>query len=96
MSAVVFALPGRPGLSAADAEHLAEVLSRRRSTPAITASGKLREQARLDPDAGDLSTDIELTPQEREAILAVLTETVDGDEPPSFGRLRGALTSDSP
>ena len=74
MAHVVFALGARPGLSQDEALELAELLMRRRSTAADSASRKIRSQANRDPDQREKSEDIELSREELEEREAVLAE----------------------
>jgi hypothetical protein len=88
MAHVVFALGDRPGLSQDEAFELAELLARRRSLAAQSASRKIRLQADRDPDRGEESTDIDLTREELEELEALLAEDRHPEELPRFERLR--------
>jgi hypothetical protein len=91
MAHVVFALGARPGLSQDEALELAELLARRRSLAAQSASRKIRLEANRDPDRGEESKDIELSREELEALEAVLEEVRDQEELPRFERLRNEV-----
>lgn len=91
MAHVVFALGARPGLSEDEALELAELLARKRSLAAQSASRKIRLEANLDADRGEKSKDIELSREELEALEAVLDEVRDQDEVPGFERLRNEV-----
>jgi hypothetical protein len=91
MAHVVFALGARPGLSQDEALELAELLARRRSLAAQSASGKIRLQASRDPDRDEKSEDIELDRQELEELEAVLAEERHPEELPPFERLRNEV-----
>ncbi len=91
MAHVVFALGDRPGLSQVEALELAELLARKRSLAAQSASRKIRLEANRDPDRGEKSKDIELTREELEALEAVLDEVRDQEELPRFERLRNEV-----
>jgi hypothetical protein len=67
MAHVVFALGTRPGLSEDEALELAELLARKRSLAAQSASRKILLEANRDPDQGEKSKDIELSREELEA-----------------------------
>jgi hypothetical protein len=90
MAHVVFALGARPGLSQDEALELAELLARRRSLAAQSASRKIRLEANRDPD-GEKSKDIELSREELEALEAVLAEVRDQEELPRYERLRNEV-----
>jgi hypothetical protein len=90
MAHVVFALGARPGLSQDEALELAELLARRRSLAAQSASRKIRLEANRDPDREE-SKDIELSREELEALEAVLEEVRDQEELPRFERLRNEV-----
>ncbi|MGH3085229.1 MAG: hypothetical protein ACRDNP_14485 [Gaiellaceae bacterium] len=87
MAHVVFALGARPGLSQDEALELAELLARKRSLAAQSASRKIRLEANRDPDRGEKSKDIELGREELEALEAVLAEARSPEELPRFERL---------
>jgi hypothetical protein len=91
MAHVVFALGGRPGLSQDEALELAELLARKRSLAAQSASRRIRLKANREPDRGEKSTDIELSREELEALEAVLDEVRDQEELPRFERLRNEV-----
>jgi hypothetical protein len=91
MAHVVFALGARPGLSQDEALALAELLARRRSLAAQSASRKIRLEADRDPDRGEKSEDIELGREELEAVEAVLAEERGPEELPRFERLRNEV-----
>jgi hypothetical protein len=91
MTHVVFALGGRPGLSQDEAIELAELLARKRSLAAQSASRRIRLEANRDPDRGEKSNDIELSREELEAVEAVLDEVRDQEELPRFERLRNEV-----
>jgi hypothetical protein len=91
MAHVVFALGGRPGLSQDEALELAELLARKRSLAAQSASRKIRLEANHDPDRGEKSKDIELSREELEALEAVLQEVQDEEQLPRFERLRNEV-----
>jgi hypothetical protein len=91
MAHVVFALGGRPGLSQDEALELAELLARKRSLAAQSASRRIRLEANGDPDRGEKSKDIELSREELEAVEAVLDEVRDDEELPRFERLRNEV-----
>jgi hypothetical protein len=91
MAHVVFALGDRPGLSQVEALELAELLARKRSLAAQSASRMIRLEAKRDPDRGEKSKDIELTREELEALEAVLDEVRDQEELPRFERLRNEV-----
>jgi hypothetical protein len=91
MAHVAFALGARPGLSQDEALELAELLARKRSLAAQSASGKIRHEANRDPDRGEKSKDIELNREELEALEAVLEEVQDEEELPRFERLRNEV-----
>jgi hypothetical protein len=88
MAHVVFELGARPGISQQEALELAELLARRRSLAAQSASRRIRLEANRDPDRGEKSEDIELSREELEALEAVLAEERDAEELPRFERLR--------
>jgi hypothetical protein len=88
MAHVVFALGARPGLSQDEALELAELLARKRSLAAQSASQKIRLAANRDPERGEKSKDIELSREELEAVEATLADARDPEELPQFGRLR--------
>jgi hypothetical protein len=88
MAHVVFALGDRPGLSQDEALELAELLARRRSRAAQSASRKIRLQADRDPDRREESTDIELSREEIEELEALLAEERHPEELLRFQRLR--------
>jgi len=91
MAHVVFALGARPGLSQDEALELAELLARRRSLAAQSASRKIRLEANRDPDRGEKSKDIELNREELEAVEAVFAEVRDQVELPRFEHLRNEV-----
>jgi hypothetical protein len=91
MAQVVFALGARPGLSQGEALELAELLARRRSLAAQSASRKIRLEANRDPDRGEKSKGIELSREELEAVEGVLAEVRDPEELPRFERLRNEV-----
>jgi hypothetical protein len=91
MAHVVFALGGRPGLSQDEALELAELLARRRSLAAQSASRKIRLEANRDPDLGEKSEDIELSREELEAVEAVLAEERHPEESSRLERLRNEV-----
>jgi hypothetical protein len=99
VSAVVFAIGSKPGLSGDDAEDLARLLEITRNLPAVELAGKIRKQARLDPDRPPVSTDIELDRLELQQITAVFTDGPDLLAVPAFAHLndevRAALGSTS-
>jgi hypothetical protein len=88
MAHVVFALRDRPGVSQGEALELAELLARRRSLAAQSASRKIRLQADRDPDRGETSRDIELNREELEEVEALLADERHPEELPRFQRLR--------
>jgi hypothetical protein len=87
VAAVGFAIGSRPGLPESEARELAEVLSHRRSLAALSLAGKIREQARRDPDR-DVSQDVELELPELRELAAVLAEPRFPEELPAFAHLR--------
>lgn len=91
MPHVVFALGAPLGLSQAEALELAELLARKRSLAAQSASRKIRLEANRDPRRGERSTDIELSREELEAVEAVLAEARHPEELPRFERLRNEV-----
>jgi hypothetical protein len=91
MAHVVFALGDRPGLSQDEALELGELLARKRSLAAQSASRKIRLEANHDPDRGEKSKDIELSREELEALEAVLDEVRDQVGLPQFERLRNEV-----
>jgi hypothetical protein len=91
MAHVVFALGDRPGLSQDEALELGELLARKRSLAAQSASRKIRLEANRDPDRGEKSKDIELSREELEALEAVLDEVRDQVGLPQFERLRNEV-----
>jgi hypothetical protein len=91
MAHVVFALGDRPGLSQDEALELGELLARKRSLAAQSASRKIRLEANHDPDRGEKSKDIELSREELEALEAVLDEVRDQEGLPRFERLRNEV-----
>jgi hypothetical protein len=91
MAHVAFALGARPGLSQDEALELAELLARKRSLAAQSASRKIRLEANRDTDRGEKSKDIELSREELEALEAVLDEVRDQEEVPGFELLRNEV-----
>jgi hypothetical protein len=91
MAHVVFALGDRPGLSQDEALELGELLARKRSLAAQSASRKIRLEANRDPDRGEKSKDIELSREELEALEAVLDEVRDQEGLPRLERLRNEV-----
>jgi hypothetical protein len=89
MAHVVFALGERPGLSQDEALEIAELLARRRSLAAQSASRKIRLQA--DPGRGEEATDIELNREELEQLEALLAEERQPEELPRLRRLRDEI-----
>jgi hypothetical protein len=91
MAHVVFALGDRPGLSQDEALQLADLLARKRSRAAQSASRRVRVEANRDPDRGEKGEDIELSREELEALEALLAEVRDQEELPRFDRLRNEV-----
>jgi hypothetical protein len=91
VSAVAFALPGRPGLSKAQAEDLARLLVIGRNLAASELAGRIRAEAGLDPAHPPVSRDIQLSPLDLEQIAAVFTDGPDLLEEPAFERLNWAV-----
>ena len=93
MSAVVFAIGSRPGLSAGDAEDLARLLQLGRNLVAVGLAAKIREQARLDPDRLPASLDIELDLAELEQLALVFAHGPDLLDVPAFAHLHDEVTA---
>lgn len=91
MAHVIFALGARPGLSQDEALELAELLARKRSLAAQSASRKIRLEANRYPDRGEKSKDIELSRAELEAVEAGLAEARSPEELARFERLRNEV-----
>jgi hypothetical protein len=91
MAHVVFALGTRPGLSQDEALELAELLARKRSLAAQSASRKIRLEANRDPDLGEKSEDIALGREELETLEAALAEARAPEELPRFEHLRSEV-----
>jgi hypothetical protein len=91
MAHVDFALGDRPSLSQDEALELVELLARRRSLAAQSASRKIRLQADRDPDRGEKSRDIELSREELEQLEALLAEERYPEGSPRFQRLRDVV-----
>jgi hypothetical protein len=87
MSAVAFAIGSKPGLSSHEAEDLARLLELARNLTAVELAGKIRQQARLDPDRLPASIDIELDRDELQQIAAVFADGPDLLEIPAFAHL---------
>jgi hypothetical protein len=87
VSAVVFGIGLRPGLSAVDAEDLARLLELGRNLVAVGLAAKIRQQARLDPDRLPASEDIDLDRAELEQIATVFADGPDLLEVPAFAHL---------
>jgi hypothetical protein len=90
MAHVVFALGARPSLSQDEALELTELLARKRSLAAQSASRKIRLEANRDPDRGDVSKNIELDRDELEELEAVLARERH-PELPAFERLQNEV-----
>jgi hypothetical protein len=91
MAHVVFAPGTRPVLSQDEALELAELLARKRSLAAQSASRKIRLEANRDPEQGEKSKDIELSREELEALEDVLAEAQASEELPRFEQLRSEV-----
>src|SRR5829696_3298929 len=93
MAHVVFALSGRPGLAQDEALELAELLARRRSFAAQSASRKIRFHATRDPDRGEASDniDLDLDRDELEELESLLAQERDPEELSAFERLQNAV-----
>lgn len=94
MAAVVFAFGRKPGLSERQALEVAAALSARRSVHALSAAGKIRDQARVDVDAGETSKDVALEPEELAELAAVMKEVAWPDDEPQYEYLRRQLLYD--
>jgi hypothetical protein len=86
-AAVVFAIGSKPGLSAHQANDLAELLALGRNSAAIELAGRVRQQAAVDFDSGEVSVDIVLDRAELEQIAAVFAEGPDLLDIPAFAHL---------
>jgi hypothetical protein len=85
---VVFAFGSKPGLNERQALVVADALSARRVTAAQSAAAKIRQQARVNPDAGETSEDVDLEPEEMAELAAVMTEIDWPDDEPEYAYLR--------
>lgn len=86
-AAVVFAIGSKPGLSAQQANDLAELLVLGRNSAAIELAGRVRQQAAVDFDGGEVSADIDLDRTELEQIAAVFVEGPDLLDIPAYAHL---------
>jgi hypothetical protein len=87
MSAVAFAIGSGPGLSQHEAEDLARLLELGRNVAALELAGRIRQQARLDPDQRPASTDIELDRVDLDQIAQVFVDGPDLLGVPAFDHL---------
>lgn len=94
MSAVRFAIGSKPGLSAHDANDLAELLGLGRNLAAFDLASRIRAQAALDPDRRPPSTDIELTRTDLEQIAAVFADGPDLLKVPAFAHLNAEVKAE--
>jgi hypothetical protein len=74
VAAVVFAFGSKPGMPGDDALELARLLELTRSVAGVEAAGKIRQQARRDPDRSEKSQDVDLTDDELRALADVLEQ----------------------
>ncbi|HEU5216486.1 MAG TPA: hypothetical protein VFU30_13205 [Gaiellaceae bacterium] len=93
MAHVVFAFGSKPGLSERQALEVAEALSVRRSTAAQSAAKKIRHQARVNVDAGELSEDVVLEREELAELASVMTQVSWPDDEPAYEHLRREVSS---
>jgi len=87
MAAVRFAIGSKPGLSAHEANDLAELLTLGRNLAAVELASRIDYQAVLDPDRGDVSTDIDLSRDELEQIATVFVDGPDLLAVPAYAHL---------
>jgi hypothetical protein len=78
-------------LSESQALGVASALSIKRVLSAQSAALKIRDQARVNLDAGETRTAVELMPEERAELAAVMNEVAWPDEP-EYARLRHQLS----
>lgn len=88
MAHVVFSFGSKPGLSERQALEVAEALAARRTIAAQSAAAKVRQQARVNPDAGETSVDVTLEPEERAELVAVMDEVEWPDDEPAYRHLQ--------
>jgi hypothetical protein len=88
---VFFAFGSRPGLSAHEALEVAELLSRQRDLASVRLAGKIRAQAKRDPDQGETSEDVAVDADEAAVLIALLDEPRWPDDRPAFTHLREEL-----
>src|SRR6266849_5378011 len=93
VSVVVFAIGSKPGLSATDAEAPARVLELGRNLVAVQLAGRIRHQARFDPDRLPASKDIELDRGELGQIAAVFADGPDLLMIPAFAHLHDEVVA---
>jgi len=91
VAAVVFAFGLKPGLTERQAHEVAHALSVRRNNAARSAARKIRDQARVNVDAGETSQDVELEAEELAELSAVMTEIAWPDDEPAYAYLRRQL-----
>jgi hypothetical protein len=85
---VVFAFGSKPGLSERQAIEVADALAARRNAAAQSAATKIRQQARVNPDAGETSRDVDLESDEKAELAAVMAEVDWPDDEPAYEHLR--------
>jgi hypothetical protein len=90
---VDFAFGSKPGLNERQALEVADALRVRPNSAAQSAALKIRHQARVNVDAGELSKDVELDREELAELKAVMNEIRWPDDEPAYKHLRLALSS---
>jgi DeoR/GlpR family transcriptional regulator of sugar metabolism len=78
-------------LSERQALEVASALTTQRNLAAQTAAQKIRDQARVNLDAGETRKAVDLVPEERAELAAVMNEVAWPDEP-EYARLRRQLS----
>jgi hypothetical protein len=91
VASVVFPFGSQPlVLSERQALEVASALSPKRNLAAQSAAQKIRDQARVNLDADETRTAVDLEPEERAELTAVMNEVRWPDEP-EYARLRRQL-----
>jgi hypothetical protein len=86
-AAVVFSIGSRPGLNAHEANDLAELLALGRNLTAAELAGRIRRQAAVNVEGGEVSTDLDLDGDDLGQIAAVFADGPDLLEVPAYAHL---------
>jgi hypothetical protein len=92
MAGVVFVFNSQPDLNERQALEVSEALSARRNLAAQSAARKIRGQARVNVDAGETRTAVELEREEVAELVAVISEAAWPTDEPQYARLLRQLS----